>query len=456
MRDIEAVKIEGLFGYIRHDVKFSKPEPVTIISGPNGIGKTHFLRLLHAVIKLDLHTLSSVDFRLIEVRYAGKWILKVRQMRNPGGRVVFRFSGKKPRIRSYQHLDIAYDNTGDEGSDSPDWMVRLPDGNLFDTRLERVMSVEQVKRYGLPTAPSTIEYTRDTWLEEFYKGATSILIDTQRLDNVLNYPSPARIQRSSHGRSGAAAKRIHLYIDQVAAQLSDARRKSLNESLEADQTFASRVLQRTESTINAKDLRERYQRIADQHAELHASGLSVRPVDVRFPKEEADETERRILNVFLDDWERKLKPLLPIHGKLKSLRRIVESKFVGKEMYLNDKGRIRFRSKFSGKPVGVQSLSSGEQHLLAVFTMLLFSAEKGALVLIDEPEISMHAAWKHSFIEDITEVARISELQIVLATHSSAIIKGRWDLVQEIEAPEIEDTSLLGISEVDEELEGDE
>ncbi|WP_218106666.1 AAA family ATPase [Micromonospora pallida] len=77
-------------------------------------------------------------------------------------------------------------------------------------------------------------------------------------------------------------------------------------------------------------------------------------------------------------------------------------------------------------------LSSGEQHILALFTMLLFSTSPGSIVLIDEPEISLHAAWKHAFLTDITDVAAIANLQVVLATHSSGIINGRWDLVQEL------------------------
>lgn len=209
-------------------------------------------------------------------------------------------------------------------------------------------------------------------------------------------------------------------------------------SLNADQTFAVRVLKKARTTINEKDLRQRYQRIADQHSELHASGLNVSPVDVQFPDGKTSPTERRILNVFLDDWEQKLQPLLPTHEKLKTLRKIVESKFVGKELVLTQRGFIRFRSKYNGKPLGVNSLSSGEQHLLAVFTMLLFATSEGSLVLIDEPEISMHAAWKHSFLNDITEVAHISDMQIVIATHSSAIINGNWDIVQEIKAPLVE------------------
>jgi predicted ATP-binding protein involved in virulence len=86
--------------------------------------------------------------------------------------------------------------------------------------------------------------------------------------------------------------------------------------------------------------------------------------------------------------------------------------------------------------------------------MLLFSARSGSLVLIDEPEISMHAAWKHSFLDDISEVAKLSELQIVLATHSSAIINGNWDLVREIEAPVIPDSAITEV-DADEDLEGE-
>jgi len=80
----------------------------------------------------------------------------------------------------------------------------------------------------------------------------------------------------------------------------------------------------------------------------------------------------------------------------------------------------------------VSKLSSGEQHLVALFAMLLFSAGPASIVLIDEPEISLHAAWKHSFLDDISEVARLADLQVLLATHSSGIINGRWDLTEEL------------------------
>ncbi len=452
MRSISGVKITGLFGYVDHDVEFTKGSPITIISGPNGIGKTHFLRLLHALISLDLETLASVEFKEIEVRFSDKFALKISPHFESGELAGFHLYVKRPLARKFQAIILPYSGRM-EGSEGPDWAVKLPDGSWFDTRLDRLMSRETARRWGLRINTSPLSFVQNNAsMIEVYQDARSILVDTQRLDAVPIYAGKGH--RPATSGPGATVRRIRLYIDQVAAHLEEARRRSLNESLDADQSFAARVLQKARTTINEKDLKDRYQRIADQHAELHASGLSVRPVDVRFPEEKTTPTERRILNVFLDDWERKLQPLLPIHEKLKSLRRIVETKFIGKEMFLSPKGQIRFRSKINGRPVAVHALSSGEQHLLAVFSMLLFSARGGSLVLIDEPEISMHAAWKHSFLDDISEVARLSELQIVLATHSSAIINGNWDIVREIEAPRIPDTDLAEM-DTDEDLDSE-
>ena len=135
--------------------------------------------------------------------------------------------------------------------------------------------------------------------------------------------------------------------------------------------------------------------------------------------------------LFLQDWERKLQPLLPVHRKITALKRIVNDKFVGKSLTLDSRGVLKFASD-EGKEVPVGVLSSGEKHLLALFTMLLFAANEGSFVFIDEPEISLHAAWKHAFVDDLEVVAELADVQIVFATHSTAVINGRWELVQEL------------------------
>jgi len=224
---------------------------------------------------------------------------------------------------------------------------------------------------------------------------------------------------------------IDRYVEQIRGQIAGARRRSLSVSQSADRQFAARALDKARATVRESDLRARYSSIAALHRELHANGLTEQTIDVEFPEGRTTPTERRILNVFLDDWEAKLDPLQPVHRKLQTLRGIVDLKMPDKDMHFTQEGDVVFESPGS-EHLPVNQLSSGEQHMLALFTMLLFTAERGAVVLIDEPEISLHAAWKHEFLSDIEKVTSLIPVTVVMATHSSALINSRWDLVEEL------------------------
>ena len=57
---------------------------------------------------------------------------------------------------------------------------------------------------------------------------------------------------------------------------------------------------------------------------------------------------------------------------------------------------------------------------------LLFNVPKGALVLIDEPEISLHVVWQLAFIPDVQRIASLSGFRFIVATHSPQIINDAW------------------------------
>jgi predicted ATP-binding protein involved in virulence len=48
------------------------------------------------------------------------------------------------------------------------------------------------------------------------------------------------------------------------------------------------------------------------------------------------------------------------------------------------------------------------------------------LVLIDEPEISLHVGWQKEFLADIIRIANVSSLRFIIATHSPQIINKWW------------------------------
>jgi hypothetical protein len=72
-------------------------------------------------------------------------------------------------------------------------------------------------------------------------------------------------------------------------------------------------------------------------------------------------------------------------------------------------------------------LSSGEQQLLAVAFELLFQTEPNALVLLDEPELSLHVAWLNGLISGLLEIGMERDLQFLIATHSPSVLAGHQD-----------------------------
>jgi predicted ATP-binding protein involved in virulence len=88
------------------------------------------------------------------------------------------------------------------------------------------------------------------------------------------------------------------------------------------------------------------------------------------------------------------------------------------------------------RPLPVTSLSSGEQHELVLLYELLFKVNPDSLILIDEPELSLHIAWQQQFLQDLQKITQLASFDVLIATHSPQIIHDRWDLTVELKGPE--------------------
>ena len=92
------------------------------------------------------------------------------------------------------------------------------------------------------------------------------------------------------------------------------------------------------------------------------------------------------------------------------------------------------------QPLSINLLSSGEQHELVLHYDLLFRVRPNTLVLIDEPELSLHVAWQKRFLPDLLEIVKIAKIDALVATHSPFIVGDRADLMVPLEA-ELADVS---------------
>lgn len=76
-------------------------------------------------------------------------------------------------------------------------------------------------------------------------------------------------------------------------------------------------------------------------------------------------------------------------------------------------------------------LSSGEKQLLVILLTVLVQDKQPCVLLMDEPEVSLHIEWQQRIIEIIREMNPYA--QLILTTHSPAMVMGGWmDAVTEV------------------------
>ena len=85
-----------------------------------------------------------------------------------------------------------------------------------------------------------------------------------------------------------------------------------------------------------------------------------------------------------------------------------------------------------GERISPYVLSSGEKQILVILLTALVQENRPGVMLMDEPEISLHIEWQQRLI---TLVRTLNpNMQIILCTHSPAIVMDGWmDAVTEME-----------------------
>jgi predicted ATP-binding protein involved in virulence len=210
-----------------------------------------------------------------------------------------------------------------------------------------------------------------------------------------------------------------------------------------DRTFPARVVQQKISPeltgqqiiSQLKELEESRERLIEVGLldEDDNSDLQINPED-----QYIDESTKNILSVYVEDVEKKLSIFNEVADKIELLQRIINSKFAysSKGMSFNKERGFVFKTHYNSLSdtdnLSPTDLSSGEQHELVLLYELLFKVEPNSLVLIDEPELSLHVGWQSQFLKDLQDIIKLADLDVLMATHSPDIIQDRWDLTVEL------------------------
>ena len=89
-----------------------------------------------------------------------------------------------------------------------------------------------------------------------------------------------------------------------------------------------------------------------------------------------------------------------------------------------------------GMELSLDKLSSGEKQIIVLYYDLIFGLENKTILLIDEPEISLHVAWQREMLDDFNKIVLLQkdQLSIIVATHSPQLINNHWNMVIDLGA----------------------
>lgn len=86
--------------------------------------------------------------------------------------------------------------------------------------------------------------------------------------------------------------------------------------------------------------------------------------------------------------------------------------------------KILIKHKETGKNINIRSLSSGERQLLFILIKALNNSCERNILLMDEPEISLHMSWQKKLISSIKKINE--KCQLIIVTHSASILAKGW------------------------------
>lgn len=110
---------------------------------------------------------------------------------------------------------------------------------------------------------------------------------------------------------------------------------------------------------------------------------------------------------------------------------IVNNIYLNKSIDIDSNGKIHVTMN-NGTSLPINKLSSGEVQILLIFYYILFHANPGSVVILDEPEISLHVSWQQVLGDYFRDICRVRNIQIIVATHSPQVIHDKWDLAVEL------------------------
>jgi predicted ATP-binding protein involved in virulence len=435
------VEFTKLFGYFDYSIDFH--DTVTILHGLNGCGKTTMLQTINAVFNKEMDTIKSTDLQSVSFFFSTGAILKIDRKKiyldpekeKATGIIYLAYSiienGKETVFDSFENTDEYRDIVKRflKGYRPFPFLERINESTWYDRKRETKLNLEEViAEYG------TIifrRYSREYLEDDIPQPVQDILASMDvRLIAADRLTVAKRVERQYGEDNIKIERRVNLIAKDLSQKIRDTIQQYAQLSQAKDRTFPLRAIKQS-SPLTVDEIKSKMIELESKRKEFVDTGILEEEQDdigIHDLLDAITESNRQNLSLYAIDTEEKLNALSSLSSSINLFRNLIDKNFNNKRIVFNKDYGFRFVATYSDSTILPQSLSSGEQHELVMFYDLIFNASENTLILIDEPELSLHIKWQLDYVDELLQIISATKFSAVLATHSPQIIHDKWDL----------------------------
>ena len=407
---IKSYSIEKLFNTFSYTFSFEERGDVT---GPNGYGKTTSLRILHELARKNYYYFYQLPFDEIDVEFENDQYIMITSSKI-----------QLPIVKANEDVQITEKKVVRFvwAKKSGDVLGMFTLGEEEVALLRFLQYQQQGKDAALESLEEFLEDNISVYDKALEKKDTyaQFKVYIEQL-SVLYVPSDRIVDREN--MDGSA-------IIEIAQSLSDTmltyKRKYL-QSVSRSRRLMIDTLLSHPTALSEGEYNATRDVLMPMVRNLHEWGL----IDFNTIKEFKKE-DNVVLSIYMRELKETLGEYTVLYNKLQLFESLIKAKdFTNKSISVRLQKGIEARLN-NGEELDLYKLSSGEQNEIILLYRLIFETTRERLVLIDEPELSLHLAWIRGMLKDYKRIANITNCQYLIATHSAAFISGEWDLTYDL------------------------
>jgi predicted ATPase len=445
----KSFKAKNVFGYLPFEINFN--EELNFLIGSNGSGKTTVLRLIDALLSVRIRDLVTTKYDFIEITFihaGSEYTLGSKQFEKT---ITLKLNDQEINIphpnifiKSKWRYDLYGENDPYEGilnnlknetlikeiKDFPRIQFLSLDRNVYSVSKNEIQAKTKYSLFG---EHSNDSQTDGSYLTTGFHQARMLISDefkrvrsaekkleenlrSKFLSSSFNYimPDQAFFEINENINSNEKViKRIESFLNrknEFTSLIFNLFKDEESSSVEKSNNLEKRLLAFFKSLEMAT---------SSLRKNKESKGVSLE-IMMNYGQILRLEELNKIVNDF-NDHKR------TIYRRINKFLDAINYFFAdsGKKIEPTIDGGIKISTKKENFPI--EGLSSGEIHLFVIFAFLGFSknSKSGAVIFIDEPELSLHLNWQENLVDKMVELN--SNTQLIIATLSPEIVAGYKD-----------------------------